>query len=116
MVRITRIACAAGALLLLSGRPGRAVEHLVLQRDGKAAHVSGKPLVEAEDGGLLLLVGDGELWIVQPEEIERRRADQQPFQWLDHSGLGQRLLQQAPAGFRLHETAHYVIAYNTSPA
>ncbi len=92
------------------------VEKVSLSRDGQELHVAGKVLVEAQDGGLLLLAPDGELWIVQPEEMVRRESDPIPFQPLTAQETAQRLLEELTPGFRIHQTANYVICYNTSDA
>ena len=91
-------------------------EQVSFSRDGQELHVSGKVLVEAQDGGVLLLAPDGVLWIVQPEEIVRRERDQTEFQPLGAPETAKRLLSELPPGFRIHQTANYVICYNTSDA
>lgn len=93
-----------------------AVDHVVLQREGKEVRVSGKLLVTAGDGGLLLLADDGVLWTVEPAELVQHTSDDQPFRPLTAEQLGQKLLAELPAGFEVYTTANYVICYNTSRA
>ncbi|MBW3595985.1 MAG: DUF1570 domain-containing protein [Planctomycetes bacterium] len=93
-----------------------AMENVSLLRDGREHHIAGKVLVESQDGGLLLLSPGGVLWAVQPEEIVRRRSDPLPFRPLDREELKEQLLAELPEGFQTHDTAHYVICYNTSRA
>ncbi len=93
---------------------GQAAEHLTLNRDGTELHVSGKVVVEADNGGLLLCAPDGNLWLVQPDEIVGRRKDDQPFKGLTHDQFAEQLLAELPANFHVHKTAHYLICYNTS--
>jgi hypothetical protein len=93
-----------------------AIEQVSLQRDGRSHHISGKVLVESQDGGLLLLSPNGALWALQPEEIVRRRSDPAPFQLLDRDELAKQLLAELPEGFEAYDTAHYLICYNTSKA
>ncbi|MAR12010.1 MAG: hypothetical protein CL681_18845 [Blastopirellula sp.] len=93
-----------------------AMEQVTLSRDGKNVHLSGKVLVEAQDGGVLLMDREGVLWTAQPDEIVKRIADDQPFAPLGSDVLKASLLQQLGGDFRFHQTAHYLIAYNTSQA
>ena len=83
---------------------------------GSGRHVTGRILVEAQDGGLLLEGQDRVIWIVQPGEITERRTDDTPFAPLDREQLTQQVLRELPDGFRVHHTAHYLIVYNTSRA
>jgi hypothetical protein len=92
------------------------VERVSLRRDGRELHVVGKVLVEALDGGMLLAARDGNMWIVQPEELLRRESDAAPFEPLTREEMAKQLLQEMPAGFRIHDTANYVICYNTTQA
>lgn len=108
-----------GVVAVLAGAaawPVWALDHVVVEREGREQEVSGKVLVEAEDGGLLLLARDGSLWAVQPDELAQHSQDDDPFQPYSKEELGERLLAEMPAGFKVHATAHYVICYNTSSA
>jgi hypothetical protein len=100
---------------LLSGR-GLALDHLEIQQEGRRQRVEGQVLVEAQDGGLLLLDRAQCLWAVTPEELVEHQRDEQPFEPLNREQLSARLLSEMPPGFRTHTTAHYVICYNTSAA
>ena len=73
-------------------------------------------LVEAKDGGLLLLARDGVLWAIPPEEQVEHTSDEQPFEPYSRDEIAKRLLAELPQGFRVHPTTHYLIFYNTSPA
>ncbi len=91
-----------------------AIDYVIIHREGEPQReISGKIEVEAEDGGVLLLGADGELWPITAEEIVSKRSDEQEFAPLTRGALGERLLQENP-GFKLHTTAHYAICYNTS--
>jgi len=110
----------AGALTVFFGAwticEARGVEHVSLTRDGREHHVAGKVLVEAKDGGMLLLASDGTLWIIQPEEVVRRHADAEDFRPLTGEEAAAQLLAAMPAGFKVHRTSRYVVCYNTSDA
>jgi hypothetical protein len=93
--------------------PAAALDYVTLKRGNGQREVAGKIEVEAEDGGVLLLAPDGELWAITVEDLVSKRSDEQEFVPLDGDEMGRRLLEQHP-GFRLHATAHYLICYNTS--
>ncbi|MEZ6120932.1 MAG: hypothetical protein R3C28_30785 [Pirellulaceae bacterium] len=93
-----------------------AVDHVKLIRHGKTIEVDGQVVVEAQDGGLLLHLPDGQLWVVQPDELISKSSDDQPFELLDKQQLSAKLLSEVPVGFQIYETPHYIICYNTSKA
>ncbi len=82
----------------------------------KPRELAGKVQVEAADGGVLLLTPDGAMWPLPKEGIAERRSDAKPFEPLTRPQLVARLTSELPAGFKFHQTKHYLIAYNTSPA
>lgn len=104
------------ALLALLPAESPALDHIVLRRDNREQSVSGRVLVTAEDGGLLLESADGTLWTVPPEELVSHDSDDLPFKPLSPAELSARLLKELPAGFEVHATKHYLIAHNTSKA
>lgn len=111
------LTCRALAALLLSAgiaAPLLAVDHIRLKRDGATQQVSGRVLVKAADGGLLVLAADGELWAVQPGELVSRQTDLEGFTPLAREALARQMLKQLPDGFEVHNTAHYLICYGTS--
>jgi hypothetical protein len=103
-------------LLLTLGATARAIDHVAFRRDEKEASVSGELVVKAQDGGLMLLSADGELWSIQPNEIISHRADEAPFVPLKSTEAGAAMLKRLPQGFEVYSTAHYVICHNTSRA
>lgn len=101
-------------LLALPGTVA-AADHITLERDGQPIRIIGEVLIEAVDGGLLVLDREGVLWMVQPDELKGRTADETPYQPFDSAELQAQLLKRMPPGSRVHSTAHYLILYNTSP-
>ena len=93
-----------------------ALEAITLQRDGQAVVAKGQVLVEARDGGLLLIDRDGVLWSIQPDEITSRTATEEPFAPADRRDFVERLQRELPPRFRVRETQHYIFAYDTSTA
>ncbi len=74
----------------------------------------GEIIVEAEDGGILLLTPDGQLWTLQPEDIVARSHASQSMQALSSEEIYAKVKLQAADGFKVHKTTHYVIIYNTN--
>ncbi len=106
----------ASVLVLGTVASVSALDYVSLKRDERALHVDGRLLVEAQDGGLLMLARDGVLWAVTPEELVAHRNDAAPFQPLTNEAMTERLLAELPAGFDVQPTAHYLIFHNTSRA
>lgn len=113
--RLSRISLLA-LVCIATGIAGqaRAIDRITVRQDQTLATVDGKTLVEAEDGGLLLLATDGSLWAVTPAELVERRSDDAEFAPLSADDLSAQLLKELPAGFQVHRTAHYLVCYNTS--
>jgi hypothetical protein len=103
-------------LLFLVAAQAAALEHVTFERDGKQQTVSGKTVVRAQDGGILLIGRDGALWSIEPQEIASERKDDEPFEPLSPDELSAQLLKELPAGFEAYQTRHYLICYNTSRA
>jgi len=99
---------------LALANPAVAMDHVTVRRDGDRIHLSGRVLVEAEDGGLLLEARDGVLWGLQPDEIVDRKSDDVPFSPLDRKEMAELILGELPAGFSVLNTANYMIFYDTS--
>jgi len=91
-------------------------ERIVGLVDGKEIDVTGRVVVEAQDGGVLLETPDGRQWAFDATEITSRTDDGRPFAPLDGDGLEREMLRRLGSGFRVHRTQHYVIAYETSEA
>lgn len=107
------VVCSALGFAILAG-PAFGLDHVKFRQQGKLANISGRVLVTAQDGGLLLMARDGVLWMVQPDELVEHTADDLPFTPLTADEMSERLLGELPRGFDVHRTAHYVICYNTS--
>jgi hypothetical protein len=92
----------------------RPVERITYFADGKQETVTGRILVEAQDGGVLLESPDGVQHTIEGPSVLGRQKSDTPFKPLASDELGQQLLEKLPAGFRVHTTPHYVVCYNTS--
>lgn len=113
---VLRLLLSITILLALTVSTGHAFEQLTIVRDEERHHVVGELVIEAADGGLLLLAADGTLWAIQPEEIVERASNDTLLDPLEADALADHLLEEMPEGFQVHQTAHYLIVYNTSRA
>jgi hypothetical protein len=77
--------------------------------------VDGKVVVEAADGGILLLARDGRLWSVTPKQKPRVEPAGRPFSLLTADELGHALLDELGPKFEIVKTRHYVIATGAGP-
>jgi hypothetical protein len=116
-VRYRLVIAIAGLAILTSGSNlADGVDHVTLKRDGKETELTGKVLVTAKDGGILLLAPDGALWNIEPQEIGDHREDERPFTPLSAAEAGRKVLGELPPGFEIYSTSHYVICHNTTRA
>lgn len=106
----------ATVVFLASANLTMAVERVTARVGGENVNLFGQIIVEAQDGGLLLLAPDGVLWVVQPEELVNREANDAQFELHGPEKLATDLLAEFPYEFAVHDTQHYVICYNTSKA
>ncbi len=84
--------------------------------DDRERTLTGRLVVAASDGGVLIQTADGQLWTIEASNIVSREPLDKPFAPLSSKELSDKLLAELPAGFRTHITPHYVVAYNTSRA
>jgi hypothetical protein len=80
------------------------------ENETKTREASGKILVEADDGGLLLLGQDGRLWTIEKPQLVSREDTGKPFRPLTSAELAKELSTELGRGFEVIETKHYVIA------
>ncbi len=76
--------------------------------------VSGRVLVEAADGGLLLIGQDGRLWTIEKGELASRQEAGEPFRPLTAAALGKQLKTELGGGFDVIPTKHDVICTSAS--
>ncbi len=74
----------------------------------------GEVLAQFGDGSMLLLTPDGQLRTLMNEEIITAEPVDSPMKALSADEVSKALLLELPSGFMIHETRHYVLAYNTS--
>ncbi len=114
---LPNVFCLIVSTLALTGSPASAVETIEF-REPKAGtiEIKGEILVEARDGGVMLLADDGRIWTIQPEQIVDRKSDQTAMQPVDADQMEQRMLAEMTSDFDVYRTSHYVIVHNTNEA
>jgi len=105
------IAAAVGFLSCL-GLPLRAADTLVRVHFGDASapsSIEGKLVVEAADGGVLLLARDGRLHSIGHAKSPRVERLDRPFARFNSSELARALCEELGPDFEAVQTRHYVI-------
>ena len=126
-MRVTVISVALLVFAMISAvadEPPRETDELVMQRrahrvtfsDAKSVtrSITGRVLLEAQDGGLLLEARDGRLWNVTPKQLQKHETLDEPFRPLMAEELEQQLSREvAELGIttptQVVVTKHYVI-------
>lgn len=108
VILLLTVTCTANA----QAQPGR-LEQITFTDDAKTRHiVSGRILVEAADGGLLVEGQDGRLWTVEKPQVSERKASEELFSTATPDALGRQLQRELGPGFEVITTRHYVICSN----
>lgn len=108
-----RYVIAAGVLWLLPAL-AEAADVVELTQGDEHIVVHGKVLVEAADGGLLVLGQDGRIWPISPEQLVRHVENAAPFEPLTAELLARELSNEMGPQFDIWQTKHYVVCYNTN--
>jgi hypothetical protein len=94
-----------------------AMDQVTFRHKGREMTESGRVLITAEDGGLLLQGRDGVIWPIQPDELIKRTSDDEPFEPFTRDEMAKRLLAELPDNFQVlpvNQYKHYLIFYDTS--
>jgi len=101
-------------LLLTFASEALAVDTVTFENDGVEMQIRGRVVVEAQDGGLLVMDRAGKLWTVTAKAKKSHTTDELPFKPFTQDEIGREILKELPKRFQVHKTAHYVIIYDTS--
>lgn len=93
-----------------------AVEHVMVNFNSGPRKLSGEILIEDSVGSMVLATDEGGLWQIQADKIRDRSNDERPLERLDKDQLAQRLIEEMGRGFQVHDSKHYVVAFNTTRA
>jgi hypothetical protein len=83
-------------------------------RGGGETKEQGRVLTTAKDGGLLLLARDGVIWPIPPDQLVNHTTDALAFTPVSRDEMAKRVLATLPNNFRVVNTTHYLICYDTS--
>jgi hypothetical protein len=100
---------------LSAAEPEPAFKATFLDEAKRSVTVEGKLVVEAADGGFLLLGRDGRLWTVRPARLINRERLDRPFSMMTGDELARALTDEYGGRFEIVRTRHYVIASRTTP-
>ncbi|MDA7949949.1 MAG: DUF1570 domain-containing protein [Pirellulaceae bacterium] len=90
------------------------IDHVTFRRGGTTTTVSGKTVVEAEDGGQMVMTANGHYWLITAEEIIDSYSDEATFKLYDSKELEKELLSEFSDKYRVTHTDHFVICHNTT--
>lgn len=115
LVRNSTSQLVLASLLWLAALPVcRAIETITFTQQGQTRTVSGRSLARDAAGGTLLQSDDGALWLIPGDTVSEARQEDRPFVPATADQIKKRLRKSLPSGFRIYQTPHYLVAYNTS--
>ena len=91
-----------------------ALEYVLANIDGEARKLTGKVVVDDTAGSMLLETDEGAMWPISGSDVLKRTSDSAKMTLLNKRQLGERLMAEMGPDFRLHESKHYVVVYNTT--
>ncbi len=104
------------ALLVCLIAPLAVADEVVIQKGEKQLTLAGKILVEAQDESILFQTRVGELLILTADQIKSKTESIEVVEALSKEKIGEQLLKELPAGFKIRISKHYVIAYQNEDA
>ncbi|MGD0383234.1 MAG: DUF1570 domain-containing protein [Thermoguttaceae bacterium] len=93
------------------------MDQVTFRHHGREITLSGRLLITAQDGGLLLLTRDGVIWPITPEDLIKHTSDAALFEPFTREEMAKRLLAELPNNFEVlpvKDYKHYLIFYDTS--
>lgn len=75
-------------------------------------NINGGVIVEAADGGVLMLAEDGRLWPIDKADLRERLTKDVPFRLWNSETMSAKLKDELGEQFEVINTRHYVIATN----
>ncbi len=106
--------CIFGAILLVSGELF-GLEYAVFTHAGKQRKIEGRTILEADEA-VVFEGRDGRIYKIDRKDLGERKSDGVPFEPLSKKDVKTQLKEEYPesSGFRIEETAHFLVVYNTS--
>ncbi|MEM9944091.1 MAG: hypothetical protein AAF939_21225, partial [Planctomycetota bacterium] len=94
--------------------PSSSADEVIVDIEGQQRVLIGEILIEAQNGGIYFVESSGKIWLFQADQIRSKSRLENPTPVLTKKQIGIKLLEELPSDFRIYETQHYVIAYQTS--
>ncbi|RCS42180.1 DUF1570 domain-containing protein [Bremerella cremea] len=88
-------------------------DEISFERNGKQYDLTGQ-VIATHEAGIVLHTPDGKMWPIQQQEITSRQKTTASFKLQTKQELIDSVLAEMPPGSQIYETAHYLVAYNTS--
>lgn len=88
---------------------------IVDERDQSERSVTGRVLITAADGGVLVEDEAGTYWNITPDRLQEREDLDRPFSPLERAALGEALRQELGDEFQVVATQHYVLFSDADP-
>lgn len=87
---------------------------LAFKSQGEQRDEVGEVVLDAQNGGKLFLTADGQLWLLQGDEIISESQGTGPLKPHTNEEIAGLMRSKLAPGFLVHKTAHFVLVYNTS--
>lgn len=95
-----------------------AMDEIDILRQGARTKLIGEVLLEAQDGGLMVRTIDGNIWMLQPDEIKAKKTTVAKFKGMTPDSAAKQLIPRLPKSttpYRMMKARNYAIVYNTTP-
>ena len=104
------------AVFLLLTSFASALDVVPIKSDDSEKTIEGEIIVNAKDGGIVIRDAMNFLHPVTPDNIVSKTSDDRPFAYSTASEIKEKMLKELPSGFKVFESKHYLIFYETSEA
>lgn len=104
------------AVFLLLTSFASAMDIVTVKSDDSEKTIEGEIIVNAKDGGIVIRDAMNFLHPITPDNIVSKTSDDRPFAYYTASEIKEKALKELPSGFKVFESKHYLIFYETSEA
>ena len=103
-------------IVLLLTSISSAMDVVTVKTGDSEKTIEGEIIVNAKDGGIVIRDAMNFLHPVTPDNIVSKTSDDRPFAYSTASEIKEKMLKELPSGFKVFESKHYLIFYETSEA
>lgn len=104
------------AVFLLLTSFSFAMDIVTVKTDDSEKTIEGEIIVNAKDGGIVIRDAMNFLHPITPDNIVSKTSDDRPFAYSTAPEIKEKMLKELPSGFKVFESKHYLIFYETSEA